>query len=155
MMLINTRTAKLYVHRANNRCSRLFLIQQHFSLYSFVIFILSFFLNSKHWRNCAPLGISSSTVYRVLKNNRQHRYHYIRVHHLQPEDYPARREFWTWLLNQEMLEPNFVSRILFSDQSNFGRQACYIAHNNLHIWKEENPRAIVPRAFQERFSLNL
>jgi hypothetical protein len=34
----------------------------------------------------------SSTVYRVLKNNRQHPYHYIRVHHLEPEDYPARRE---------------------------------------------------------------
>jgi hypothetical protein len=57
-----------------------------------------------------PLGIPSSTVNRVLKNKRQHPYHYIRAHHLQPEDYPARRECYTWLLNQEMLEPNSVSQ---------------------------------------------
>jgi hypothetical protein len=36
-----------------------------------------------------PLGTSSSSVYRVLKNNRKHPYHYIRVQHLQPEDYPT------------------------------------------------------------------
>jgi AraC-like DNA-binding protein len=46
----------------------------------------------------SPLGISSSSVYRVLKNNRKHPYHYIRVQHLQPEDYPTRREFCTWFL---------------------------------------------------------
>lgn len=100
------------------------------------------------------VGISRSSIRRVLKNNRQHPYHYIRVQHLQPEDYPARREFCTWLLNQEMLEPNFVSRILFSDESLFGRQGCFNAHN-WHIWAEDNPRAIFPRAFQERFSVNL
>jgi hypothetical protein len=74
--------------------------------------------------------------YRVLKNNRHHPYHYIRVHYLQSEDYPARREFCTWLVNQEMLERNFVSGILFSDESNFGRQGGYNAHN-WHIWAEE------------------
>jgi hypothetical protein len=47
-----------------------------------------------------PLGISSSTVYRVLKNNRQHLNHYIHVHYLQPEDYPARREFCKRCWNQ-------------------------------------------------------
>jgi hypothetical protein len=67
--------------------------------------------------------------YRVLKNNRQHPYHYIRVHHLQPEDYPPRREFCTWLLSQEILEPNFVSRILFSDESNFDKQLVAITEN--------------------------
>jgi hypothetical protein len=47
-----------------------------------------------------------------------------------------------------MLEPNFVSRILFSDESNFDKQGCYNAHN-WHFWAEENPKAIFPRAFQE------
>jgi hypothetical protein len=79
--------------------------------------------------------------YRVLKNNRQHPY--IRVHHLQPEDYPPRREFCTLLLSQEMLELNFVSRILFLDESNFDND------HNWHIWAEENPKAIFLRAFQE------
>ena len=98
-----------------------------------------------------PLGISRTSVHRILKNNRQHPYHYTRVQHLQPEDYPARREFCTWLLNQE---PNFVFRILFSDESIFGRQGYHNAHN-WHIWSEENPRACFPRAFQHRFSVNL
>jgi hypothetical protein len=92
-----------------------------------------------------PLGISS--ISRVLKNNR---HHYICVHHLQSEDYPARREFCTWLVNQEMLEPNFVSPILFSNESNFGRQGCYNAHD-WHISAEENPRAFC----SWRFSVNL
>jgi hypothetical protein len=48
-----------------------------------------------------------------------------------------------------MLEPNFVSRILFSDESPFGRQGYYNVLN-WHIGAEENPRA-----FQERFSVSL
>jgi hypothetical protein len=48
-----------------------------------------------------------------------------------------------------MLAPNFLSRILFSDESTFGRQGYYNVHN-WHIWAGENPKA-----FQERFSVNL
>jgi hypothetical protein len=48
----------------------------------------------------------------------------------------------------------FCSRILFSDELNFGRQGCYNAHN-WPIWAEENARAIFPRAFQKGFSVNL
>jgi hypothetical protein len=89
-----------------------------------------------------------------MKTERRYPYDYTRVQHLQPEDYPARREFCTWLLNLQVTNPNFVSRILFSDESIFGRQGCYDAHN-WHIWVEENPHAIFSRAFQERFSINL
>jgi hypothetical protein len=42
-----------------------------------------------------------------------------------------------------MLELNFVSRILFLDESNFDND------HNWHIWAEENPKAIFLRAFQE------
>jgi hypothetical protein len=49
-----------------------------------------------------------------------------------------------------MLEPNFVSPILFSNESNFGRQGCYNAHD-WHISAEENPRAFC----SWRFSVNL
>jgi hypothetical protein len=41
------------------------------------------------------LNISKISVNRVMKTERQHPYHYKRVQHLQPKDYPARWEFCT------------------------------------------------------------
>jgi hypothetical protein len=95
------------------------------------------------------LNISKTSVHRLMKTERRHPYHYT-----QPENYPARGEFCTWLLNLEENTPNFVSRLLFSDESTFWRQGCFNA-NNWHIWAEENPHAVFPRAFQERFFINL
>jgi hypothetical protein len=46
------------------------------------------------------VDISSRSVHRVLNENRLHPFHYTRVQHLEPEDYPARRNFCVWLLNK-------------------------------------------------------
>jgi hypothetical protein len=69
-------------------------------------------------------NFNSHPLYLVMKTERRRPYHYTRVQHLQPEDYPARREFCTWLLNLEENNPNFVLQILFSDESIFGRRGC-------------------------------
>jgi hypothetical protein len=45
------------------------------------------------------MGLSKSSVQRVLAENRRHPYHYTRVQHLLPEDYPIRRELCLWLIN--------------------------------------------------------
>jgi hypothetical protein len=45
------------------------------------------------------LNISKTSVHRVMTTERRHPYHNTRVQHLQPEDYLARWEFCTWLLN--------------------------------------------------------
>jgi hypothetical protein len=100
------------------------------------------------------MGLSKSSVQRVLADNRRHPYHYTRVQHLLPEDYPIRREFCLWLINQNDADPHFLSRILFSDESLFCREGCSNYHN-LHIWAEENPRELFPRGCQHRFSVNL
>jgi hypothetical protein len=100
------------------------------------------------------VDISSRSVHRVLNENRLHPFHYTRVQHLEPEDYPARRNCCVWLLNKAAEDENFISRILFSDESSFGRQGC-LNHLNLHVWSYDNPRATYPRAFQRRFSVNL
>jgi hypothetical protein len=91
---------------------------------------------------------------RVLADNRRHPYHYTRVQHLLPEDYPIRREFCLWLINQNEADPHFLSWILFSDESLFCREGCSNYHN-LHIWAEENPRELFPIGFQHRFSVNM
>jgi hypothetical protein len=74
------------------------------------------------------LDISSRSVRRVWNENRLHPFHYTRVQHLEPEDYPAR----VWLLNKAAEDENFISRILFSNESSFGRQGCF-SHRNLHV----------------------
>jgi hypothetical protein len=100
------------------------------------------------------MGLSKSSVQRVLADNRRHPYHYTRVQHLLPEDYPIRGEFCLWLINQNDADSHFLSRILFSDESLFCREGCSNYHN-LHIWAEENPRELFPKGFQHRFSVNL
>jgi hypothetical protein len=64
------------------------------------------------------MGLSKSSVQRVLADNRRHPY-YTRVQHLLREDYPIRREFCLWLINQNDADLHFLSRILFSDESLF------------------------------------
>jgi hypothetical protein len=66
------------------------------------------------------MALSKSSVERVPADNRRHPYHYTGVQHLLPEDYPIRREFYVWLINQNDA-PHFLSRILFSDESLFCR----------------------------------
>jgi hypothetical protein len=92
------------------------------------------------------VDISSRSVHRVLNENILHPFHYTRVQHLEPEDYPARRNVCVWLLNKAAEDENFISRILFSDESSLGRQRCF-NHRNLHVWSYDNPRTTYPRAF--------
>jgi hypothetical protein len=89
--------------------------------------------------------ISKSTTQRILKDNRQHAYHYTRVQNLLPEDLPPRVQFCEWLLQQHEANPNFVKSILFTDECFFSRNGTF----NIH------PHAIHVNAFQHWFSINL
>jgi AraC-like DNA-binding protein len=98
--------------------------------------------------------ISKSTTQRILKDNRQHAYHYTRLQNLLPEDLPLRVQFCEWLLQQHEANPNFVKSILFTDECFFSRNGTFNIHN-YHVWADENPHAIHVNAFQHRFSINL
>jgi hypothetical protein len=73
--------------------------------------------------------ISKSTTQRILKENRQHAYHYTRVQNLLPEDLPLRVQFCEWLLQQHEANPNFVKSILFTDECFFSRNRTFNIHN--------------------------
>jgi uncharacterized protein YpiB (UPF0302 family) len=64
------------------------------------------------------LVISSRSVHRVLK------------------DYPVRRNFCVWLLNKAAEYENFISRVLFSDESSFGRQSYLSACISASIFRK-------------------
>jgi hypothetical protein len=50
--------------------------------------------------------------------------------------------------------PNFLDRVIFTDESCFTRNGVFNSRN-YHVWAGENPNATRPRAFQHRFSINL
>jgi hypothetical protein len=63
------------------------------------------------------LHISRRSEHRVLKENKLHPFHYTRVQHLEQGVYPVRRNFCVWLLNKAAEDEDFISWILFSDES--------------------------------------
>lgn len=99
-------------------------------------------------------GTSATQTHRILRRNQHHPYHYTRVQHLEPADYPRRLEFCRWLLEQNRIDPNFSKRILFTDECCFTKEGLFNAHN-WHFWTYENPFVTRERAYQHRFSLNL
>jgi len=94
--------------------------------------------------------LSKSSVHRILEDNKKHAYHYTSVQDLLPGDYAVRIEFCTWLLKLQENNNNFVSKILFTDKSNFSREGMFNIHN-YHFWREENPHITTRRNFQTKF----
>lgn len=74
-------------------------------------------------------GVSQSTVWRILHEEQLYPYHTQRVQALQPEEYPQRIQFCEWVLEQEALNPEFLSDVLATDESIFTRNGVFNIHN--------------------------
>jgi len=96
---------------------------------------------------------SYSTVQRILQEEKMHAYHYTRVQNLQEEDYPRRRFFENFLRKVDE-DPEFPSRVIFSDESLFTRKGIVNSHN-MHMWSDENPQVTRFRNFQVRWKINV
>lgn len=97
------------------------------------------------------LGIPQSRVWRTLKKEeRMHPYHPHSVQRLQPLDEVPRLVFCRWIL----AHPRTLGRILFTDEAQFTRDGVTNKKNS-HLWAHENPRSVVQRHSQHRFSLNV
>lgn len=100
------------------------------------------------------LGLSQCQISRVLSADGQHPYHFTTVQALLPEDYPRRMQFCRWLLNRNAEDADFLSNILWTDESIFTRNGVGNIHN-MHYWSINNPHVIFPSRHQHRFSLNV
>jgi len=98
--------------------------------------------------------LSYSTVQRILKEEKLHAYHYTSVQDLREEDYPRRKRFCENFLRRVDEDPEFSSRVIFSDESLFTREGIF-NHHNMHTWSEENPRVTRLTNFQTRWKLNV
>jgi hypothetical protein len=53
-----------------------------------------------------------------------------------------------------VLNPFFVSSVLFTDETAFTRNGIINFHNN-HVWAKENPHAVVQSRHQQQLSINV
>lgn len=100
------------------------------------------------------LGIPATTVHRILKEFGYHPYHYVRVQELLEKDHLSRTEFCEWFLDRHNEDEHFIDRILFTDESTFGRLGLFNIHNE-HHYAEENPHLSVVRSTQTRCTVNV
>ena len=99
-------------------------------------------------------SVSKTTIHRILRDRRLHPYKYVRVQQLLARDYIQRVQYSRWLLGEVLRNPSFNTYILWTDEAIFNREGCFNSHN-MHVWSDENPLALRPRAAQVRWSINL
>lgn len=97
---------------------------------------------------------SKSSVHSILRDHRLHPYHLTRVQPLYVNDAAHRLNYCQELVNRLNNDPDFVRRILWSDESTFTRDGVFNTHN-LHHWSAQNPHATREFGHQQRFSVNV
>lgn len=95
-------------------------------------------------------GVHHTTVWRLLKRELQHPFHYRKAQDIHPGDNAVRITFCRWLLEHQ------DANILWTDECLFTRVGVYNVHNE-HWWahRDHNPHVTKRHAFQVRFGLNV
>ncbi|CAH0553446.1 unnamed protein product [Brassicogethes aeneus] len=84
-------------------------------------------------------GIALTSVWRILKRQKFHPYHISLHQELHGDDFNNRVAFCNWAQAQLQQDPEFFSRVLFSEESTFTNH-CEVNRHNMHYWSVENPR---------------
>lgn len=100
------------------------------------------------------LGVSRWKVWSTVRRMALHPYHYTPVQGQHEQDPQQRVQFCRFLLETDIDDETFLSRILWTDESKFDRQGITNFHN-LHYWAPENPHLRRTTNFQRRFSVNV
>ncbi|GFY03486.1 DUF4817 domain-containing protein [Trichonephila clavipes] len=100
------------------------------------------------------IGISYSSIWRILDDSALHPFHYQRVHSLKECDFAPRQAFSQWYLQQRIANPFFAASVLFTDEASFSREGIFNTHNS-YSWAAANPHVTRTRAAQDRFLVNV
>jgi hypothetical protein len=71
------------------------------------------------------IGISKSSVGRILRANKFHPYHLTLVQQLKPTDFPNRIQCSYFMQERLNVDGNFLDKVLFSDESRFSNKNNY------------------------------
>ncbi|XP_026323276.1 apyrase-like, partial [Hyposmocoma kahamanoa] len=103
------------------------------------------------------LGLSQWKVWHTVHTAGLYPYHYTPVHHIEEGDPVRRLDFCRFMLHADLDDPEFLRRILWTDESKFDQDGITNYHN-LHYWSPKaqlNPNKKQVKGSQRRFSLNV
>lgn len=100
------------------------------------------------------INYSASSVWRVLHGEGLHPFHLQKVHSLLEQDHEHRVNCARWFLQQDIFQPNFLSKVMFTDEASFTREGVFNSRNS-HVWALDNPHEVFVRGYQHKFSVNV
>lgn len=100
------------------------------------------------------MHISHESIRKILKKHGYCSFKYQVHQHLYEADGNRRLDYCNWLIQNQHDNPNFVSLILFSDESRFTNNGMFNKQNNRY-WAQENQHLMRVGNFQERFGVNV
>ena len=99
------------------------------------------------------LSLCASTLWKILcKDLHFHAYKIQLVQELKPRDHRTRRLFAEWAEGRIGMDPQFSSKILFSDEAHFWLNG-YVNKQNCRIWSGDNPQAIEETLHPEKVTV--
>lgn len=105
-------------------------------------------------RASAILGVNHVQIWRTLREDGQHPYHFRRTQELTESDYEPRINFCRWNQSRMESDPDFSTRILWTDEASFTRSGIANIHND-HVWSHLNPHVSSKSSYQHQWRLNV
>ena len=99
-------------------------------------------------------GLSQSSVSRILRKHKYHPYHIEMHQHLYGTDFQKRLEFCLRIMDEIGEKHDFLSYVLFTDESTFHNNGLVNRHN-FHYYDTENRHLFRTTDRQNRWSLNV
>jgi hypothetical protein len=100
------------------------------------------------------LGVSKSSIHRILRKHKMHPYSYNLCQNLKPTDFTKRIDFAEFLLTKCQEDDDFLKNIIWCDESKFTKNGLFNRHNS-HYWSQDNLHLTKERAFQDRWQFNV
>lgn len=100
------------------------------------------------------LGISYKSIERILHAHGMHNYKFVTLQAIEPNDPPQRVEFCEMVLVRTQEDPNYLNKIIWTDESKFTREGVFNRRNS-HYWAAENPHFVREAGFQYKFGFNV
>lgn len=100
------------------------------------------------------VGLGRSTIWKILHNHKYKPYSIMLVQHLKEVDFEKRVLFCESMLLRIQEEPDFLQRMIWSDEAKFTKNGIYNKHNS-HYWSNINTNEIREVRFQEVWQFNV
>lgn len=99
-------------------------------------------------------GSRKSSVWNVLRKHKLHPFHVSLHQGLNEADFQKRLEFCNWALIQKDQDPDFFTKVLWTDEAQFCRNGNINVHN-AHYWSDVNPHWLRQHNHQVRWTVNV